>query len=141
MDRLTNIGTNGEIYITDNDETRRLGQKAAAYNRLKYYEDLEMSEICRREKLCQIANNSNSKYIQSIHALINSVLNISYTLKDLYTLSINISDEKCKQNISKSIADAYTYLNQLKYFFDVPDKYITDVEDEFINTHMALSNE
>ena len=43
MDRLTNIGSNGEIYITDNDETRRLGQKEAAYDKLKRYEDIEIN--------------------------------------------------------------------------------------------------
>lgn len=41
MERLTNVGTNGEIWISDNDETRRIGTKAAAYKRLKSYEDAE----------------------------------------------------------------------------------------------------
>ena len=41
MERLTNIGSNGEIWITDNDETRRLGRKESAYRKLAEYEDLE----------------------------------------------------------------------------------------------------
>lgn len=41
MERLTNTGTNGEIWITDNDETRRIGKKEAAYKKLKSYEDSE----------------------------------------------------------------------------------------------------
>lgn len=41
MDRLTNIGTKGELYITDNDETRHIGQKEAAYAKLAEYEDAE----------------------------------------------------------------------------------------------------
>lgn len=41
MSRLTNRGTNGEIWITDNDETRRLGRKESAYKKLAEYEDLE----------------------------------------------------------------------------------------------------
>lgn len=41
MERLTNTGTNGEIWITDNDETRKIGQKEAAYKKLKAYEDSE----------------------------------------------------------------------------------------------------
>lgn len=41
MERLTNTGTNGEIWITDNDETRRIGKKEAAYKKLKSYEDAE----------------------------------------------------------------------------------------------------
>ena len=41
MERLTNIGTNGEMWITDNDETRRFGRKESAYKKLAEYEDLE----------------------------------------------------------------------------------------------------
>ena len=41
MERLTNIGSNGEIWITDNDETIRLGRKESAYKKLAEYEDLE----------------------------------------------------------------------------------------------------
>lgn len=48
MDRLTNIGTKGELYITDNDETRHIGQKEAAYAKLKEYEDIEESGLLVR---------------------------------------------------------------------------------------------
>lgn len=41
MERLTNIGSNGEIWITDNDETRRFGRKESAYKKLAEYEDLD----------------------------------------------------------------------------------------------------
>lgn len=41
MERLTNVGNKGEIFITDNDETRKIGRKEAAYQKLKEYEDLE----------------------------------------------------------------------------------------------------
>lgn len=41
MDRLTNIGSNGEIWITDNDETRCYGRKESAYKKLAKYEDAE----------------------------------------------------------------------------------------------------
>ena len=41
MERLTNIGSNGEIWITDNDETRRNGRKESAYKKLAEYEDFE----------------------------------------------------------------------------------------------------
>lgn len=40
-ERLTNTGSKGEIWITDNDTTRSLGRKEAAYRKLKEYEDLE----------------------------------------------------------------------------------------------------
>ena len=41
MERLTNIGSKGEVWITDNDETRRFGRKETAYKKLAEYEDLE----------------------------------------------------------------------------------------------------
>ena len=41
MERLTNIGSNEEIWITDNDETRRFGRKESAYKKLAEYEDLD----------------------------------------------------------------------------------------------------
>ena len=48
MERLTNIGSNGEIWITDNDETRRLGRKETAYKKLAEYEDLEEQGLLLR---------------------------------------------------------------------------------------------
>lgn len=48
MERLTNTGTNGEIWITDNDETRRIGKKEAAYKKLKAYEDAEEQGLLLR---------------------------------------------------------------------------------------------
>ena len=48
MERLTNIGSNGEIWITDNDETRRIGRKESAYKKLAEYEDLEEQGLLLR---------------------------------------------------------------------------------------------
>ena len=48
MERLTNVGKNGEIYISDTDETRRRGRKEVAYQKLKEYEDAEESGILLR---------------------------------------------------------------------------------------------
>ena len=48
MERLTNIGSNGEIWITDNDETRRIGRKESAYKKLAEYEDLEQQGLLLR---------------------------------------------------------------------------------------------
>ena len=48
MERLTNIGSNGEIWITDNDETRRFGRKENAYKKLAEYEDLEEQGLLLR---------------------------------------------------------------------------------------------
>lgn len=48
IERLTNIGSNGEIWITDNDETRRFGRKESAYKKLAEYEDLEEQGLLLR---------------------------------------------------------------------------------------------
>lgn len=48
MERLTNTGISGEIWITDNDETRRIGKKEAAYKKLKAYEDAEEQGLLLR---------------------------------------------------------------------------------------------
>ena len=48
MKRLTNIGLNGKIWITDNDETRRFGKKESAYKKLAEYEDLEEQGLLLR---------------------------------------------------------------------------------------------
>ena len=48
MERLTNICSNGEIWIIDNDETRRLGRKESAYKKLAEYEDLDEQGLLLR---------------------------------------------------------------------------------------------
>ena len=48
MERLTNVGTNGEIWISDNDETRKIGQKGAVYKKLKAYEDADEQGLLLR---------------------------------------------------------------------------------------------
>ena len=54
MERLTNIGTKGEIWISDNDETRKIGKKEAAYAKLKEYEDIGKVSTCRNAvELCR----------------------------------------------------------------------------------------
>ena len=55
MERLTNIGSNGEIWITDNDETRRIGRKESAYKKLAEYEDLEEQGLLLK-LICKIGN-------------------------------------------------------------------------------------
>ena len=41
MERLTHIGTRGEVWISDNDKTRKNGRQQTAYKKLKEYEDLK----------------------------------------------------------------------------------------------------
>lgn len=58
MDRLTNIGSNGEIWITDNDETRRIGRKESAYKKLAEYEDLEELIGIHLKEIAEIFNQN-----------------------------------------------------------------------------------
>jgi hypothetical protein len=51
MERLTNVGNNGEIFITDNDETRRFGRKESAYKKLANYEDIGLTPKQVREHI------------------------------------------------------------------------------------------
>lgn len=66
MERLTNIGSNGEIWITDNDETRRLGRKESAYKKLAEYENLEEQGLLLRLPIAEgttvyiIENNTDA---------------------------------------------------------------------------------
>lgn len=55
MERLTNIGSNEEIWITDNDETRRFGRKESAYKKLAEYEDLETQGLLLKLP-CRVGN-------------------------------------------------------------------------------------
>ena len=55
MERLTNIGSNGEIWITDNDETRRFGRKESAYKKLAEYETLDEQGLLLRLP-CKVGN-------------------------------------------------------------------------------------
>ena len=130
MDRLTNIGSNGEIYITDNDETRRLGQKEAAYAKLKRYEDIEINNNLQNQKLYKIAKNNG--FNKQTHLLVDEINNLYELIKKLYLCPftvtygvINYKDngveqqEKYLYDISKSIALSTIYLQQLKQLFKV----------------------
>ena len=66
MERLTNIGSNREIWITDNDETRRFGRKESAYKKLAEYEDLEEQGL-----LIKLPCKVGSTLYQPIYSSIN----------------------------------------------------------------------
>lgn len=151
MDRLTNIGSNGEIYITDNDETRRLGQKEAAYAKLKRYEDIEINNNLQNQKLYKIAKNNG--FNKQTHLLIGEINNLYELIKKLYLCPftatygvINYKDnaveqqEKYLYDISKSIALSTIYLQQLKQLFKVYDGYISDVKNEIIEQNTSKEN-
>ena len=70
MERLTNISPNGEIWITDDDFTRRIGRKEAAYMKLKKYEDLEEQGLllqlpCKVGDTVYILRIDNTKYLMN----------------------------------------------------------------------------
>ena len=84
MDRLTNIGSNGEIWITDNDETRRIGRKESAYKKLAEYEDLEEQGLLLRlpckvgDTVYSIANDGKIYPVKATREvrIVNGVLHI-----------------------------------------------------------------
>ena len=93
MERLTNIGSNGEIWITDNDETRRFGRKESAYKKLVEYDDLEEQGLLLRLP-CKVGDRLYridflgfiiSDTVHSIHILQNiAYLEMNYLDKDIY---------------------------------------------------------
>ena len=100
MERLTNIGLNGEIWITDNDETRRFGRKETAYKKLAEYEDLE--EHGRLVKLpCKevyfIVDINNPKYAMVMKRPIRELA--IYEIED-------IDKENCKYFSTEEEAEA-----------------------------------
>ena len=42
MNKLTNTGADGKVWISNTNETRKMGQKQAAYQKLRSYEDTGM---------------------------------------------------------------------------------------------------
>ena len=88
MERLTNIGSNGEIWITDNDETRRFGRKESAYKKLAEYEDLEEQGLLLRLPLEAYFIKDNKMYKGWVQEVVYSVcrkllLDIRYDDKSL----------------------------------------------------------
>ena len=96
MERLTNIGSNGEIWITDNDETRRLGRKETAYKKLAEYEDLE-----EQNRLVILPCNVGDD-IYAIPSEVNYRLNKSFGAKGLNAI--------CRQVVDHIEFNSYGYL-------------------------------
>ena len=100
MERLTNIGSNGEIWITDNDETRSLGRKETAYKKLAEYEDLEEQGrlvILPCKDVYFIVDAKTPKY----------ALVIKRSVRDLAIYEIEKVDKKnCKYFSTKEKAEA-----------------------------------
>ena len=84
MERLTNICSNGEIWITNNDETRRNGRKESAYKRLASYEDLDEQGLLLRlpckvgDTVYSIANDGKIYPVKATREvrIVNGVLHI-----------------------------------------------------------------
>ena len=96
IERLTNTGSNGEIWITDNDETRRFGRKESAYKKLADYEDLE--EQNRLVILpCKVGDD-----IYAIPSEVNYRLNKSFGAKGLNAI--------CRQVVDHIEFNSYGYL-------------------------------
>ena len=95
MERLTNPGTNGEIWITDNDETRRFGRKESAYKKLAQYEDLE--EQCLLLRLPVKAGDTVYRYVDEKGCVLEyTVWNISMSAYE--SGGIDIVIEGCAES-------------------------------------------
>lgn len=103
MERLTNIGSNGEIWITDNDETRRFGRKEIAYKKLAKYEDLEKQGLLLRLP-CNIGDTVyaiDGKNIQTLKAK-NDIALISGRLC-IFAENSNYADYICYDDLGKTV--------------------------------------
>lgn len=79
MERLTNIGLNGEIWITDNDETRRFGRKETAYKKLAEYEDSEEQGLllklpCKVGAIVYKIINQRDNYDDTVYQIISATI-------------------------------------------------------------------
>lgn len=112
MERLTNIGSNGEILITDNDETRIFGRKQAAYKKLAEYEDLEEQGLLFRLP-CKIG----STLYQPIYSGINEykVIGLCFDIyhnKLMYEVAYEIGFEWHKTVCDFNDIGKYVFLTQ-----------------------------
>lgn len=119
MNRLTNVGSNGEIWITDNDETRRYGRKESAYKRLASYEDLDEQGLLLRlpckigDMVYSIANDGKIYPVKATREvrIVNGVLHIICE-------SCRYSDLVSYDDIGKTVfltqAEAEQKLNETK---------------------------
>ncbi len=106
MERLTHIGTRGEVWISDNDKTRKNGRQQTAYKKLKEYEDLEEQGLLVRLP-CKVGNtafriNKGAK---------NPIIELTVTQIDITRRSYNLEviDRDCgelmcfKNDIGKNV--------------------------------------
>ena len=109
MDKLTNIGSNGEIWITDNDETRRNGRKESAYKKLAEYEDLEEQGLLLR--LPVKAGDTVYRYVEEKGCVLEyTVWNISMSAYESGGIDIVIegcaeSEDEVEDEFSLSLID------------------------------------
>ena len=100
MERLTNTGTNGEIWITDNDETRRIGKKEASYKKLKAYEDAEEQGLLLR---LPFKVGSNIYRITDDGVEVAVCREMTVADKEMYIESVTLCDWISFDEIGKSV--------------------------------------
>ena len=106
MERLTHIGTRGEVWISDNEKTKKNGRQQTAYKKLKEYEDLEEQGLLVRLP-CKVGNtafriNKGAK---------NPIIELTVTQIDITRRSYNLEviDRDCgelmcfKNDIGKNV--------------------------------------
>ena len=112
MERLTNIGSNGEIWITDNDKTRRLGREESAYNKLAEYEDLEEQGLLLRlpckvgDTVYAIGFNNNKPIIYE-----SVVLRILITEKEI-VFNVKVAEFEINSQLKQSMFGRTVFLTK-----------------------------
>ena len=112
MERLTNIGSNGEIWITDNDETRRNGRKESAYKKLAEYENLEEQGLLLRlpcksgDTLYAIGFNNNRPFVYE-----SVVLSILITEKEI-VFNVKVAEFEINSQLKQSMFGRTVFLTQ-----------------------------
>lgn len=111
MERLTNVGTNGEIWISDNDETRKIGQKGAVYKKLKAYEDADEQGLLLRLP-CKVGST-----VYRIEELWDCKYGYDCPFEDAYDINKCEDDERmCENECVKNI------INERKFDISMLDE-------------------
>ena len=103
MDRLTNTGRNGNVWVINNDYTKKNGKKTSAYRRLAEYEDLEEQGLlmrlpCKVGDVLYVIDGDN---IQALKAK-NDIALVSGELC-IFAENERFSDYVCYRNIGKTV--------------------------------------
>ena len=114
MERLTHIGTRGEVWISDNDETRKSGRQQAAYRKLKDFEDAEEQGLLVRLP-CKVGDDVYIIPSPSVYGL--NIINGYENLNRVYHQHIG----------TITFADRYWYATSREEYGVYNEKVLNDI--------------